>query len=150
MFVWLENTEIALWVSLSLWAYPALLALHITGLAIVVGIFSMRDLTLLGVVKEIEPRQFRAPALLAFAGFCLNAVSGLLLFSSQASYLAANTPFRIKLLAILLGMLLAWILQWRLREPASVALQSTRYLAAASLASWLVAISAGRLIAYLF
>ena len=58
MFVWLETTPIAQWVALSLWAYPALLSLHIIGLAIVVGIFSMRDLRLLGITKGIEPSVF--------------------------------------------------------------------------------------------
>ena len=41
MLLWLESTGIAQWVGLSLYAYPSLLALHITGLAVVVGILPL-------------------------------------------------------------------------------------------------------------
>jgi len=61
MFVWLETTPIAQLVALSLWAYPVLLSLHIIGLAIVVGIFSMRDLRLLGITHGVEPTAFISP-----------------------------------------------------------------------------------------
>ena len=85
MFIWLENTPIALWVSLSLYAYPLLLSLHIVGLATVVGIFSMRDLRLLGLFPELQATSFVPLGKLAAAGFTLNAISGFLLFTSQAS-----------------------------------------------------------------
>ena len=153
MFIWLENTDLAMWVGLSLWAYPSLLALHIVGLAVVVGIFAMRDLSLLGVARGVLPAQFVIPVRLAFAGFVLNAISGFLLFTSQASIFAASTAFQVKISCIVIGMLLAWRIQRRLSasggegEDATVA--STYWLAAASLACWLLAISAGRLIAYL-
>ena len=58
MFLELENTAIALWVGTSLWAYPFLLSIHIVGLAIVVGIFSMRDLRLLGVFSSLSISTF--------------------------------------------------------------------------------------------
>ena len=58
MFLWLENTPVALWVSLSLWAYPMLLSVHIVGLAMVVGLFSMRDLRLLGLFPQLQPSAF--------------------------------------------------------------------------------------------
>ena len=45
MFATLETTELATWVAVSLWGYPFMLSLHVMGLAVVVGIFSMRDLS---------------------------------------------------------------------------------------------------------
>lgn len=152
MWIWLEGTALAQWVGLSLWAYPALLALHIVGLAIVVGIFAMRDLSLLGLVSGLLPADFVLPVRLAFGGFVLNAVSGVLLFTSQASIFAASTVFQIKLTCIALGMVLAWQLQRRLPAAtgaAAAATPSLRLLAGASLLCWLGAITAGRLIAYL-
>ena len=144
-----------MWVGLSLWAYPMLLAVHIVGLAIVVGIFSMRDLRLLGMFPGLQPAAFLPLSRLAWVGFIINAVSGILLFTSQAVTFVNNTPFLIKIVAILAGMALAGVIQSRLRsELAGVGSYveisgSTRSIAMASLACWLTAIVAGRLIAYL-
>lgn len=149
MFLWLEGTALAQWVGLSLYAYPALLAIHITGLAIVVGIFFMRDLSLLGVVKGLTPADFQKPGHLAYAGFLLNAVSGFMLFTSQASIFAASPSFRFKIAFIALSMILAWQLQKRLATRGEEDSLNIRILAAASLACWVSAIIAGRLIAYL-
>jgi len=164
MLSWLETTALAQWVALSLWAYPMLLALHITGLAVVVGVFFMRDLVLVGLVKGPEPVDFILPVRLAFAGFLLNAVSGALLFVSQATVFAASKAFQAKMLCIFLGLLLAWRLQRRLagrateldkgaREQVTAAETAgggtTQLLAGASLLCWVLAITAGRLIAYL-
>ena len=155
MFAWLESTRIAMWVGLSLWAYPLLLAVHIVGLAIVVGIFSMRDLRLLGLFPGLQPAAFLPLSRLAWVGFIINAVSGVLLFTSQAVTFVNNTPFLIKIVAILAGMILAGVIQSRLRGElagggtADEMSGATRVIAMASLACWLTAIVAGRLIAYL-
>lgn len=157
MFAWLENTPVALWVGLSLWAYPLLLAVHIVGLAVVVGIFSMRDLRLLGCFPGLAPAAFLPLSRLAWVGFIVNAVSGILLFTSQAVTFVGNLPFLIKIAAIVAGMVLAGIIQTRLRGelvttgPAAAVGEfssSIRAIALVSLTCWLTAIVAGRLIAY--
>jgi uncharacterized protein YacL len=154
MFVWLETTPIAQLVALSLWAYPALLSLHIIGLAIVVGIFSMRDLRLLGIAHGVEPTAFISLGKLAWIGFMINALSGTLLFTSQATIFITSIPFLAKISFISVSMLLAIIIQARLsnllvedRYTNSVD-RATRFLAAASVSLWISAIIAGRLIAY--
>jgi len=153
LLIWLEGTALAQWVGLSFYAYPALLALHITGLAVVVGIFFMRDLRLLGLIKQPSPADFLKPVRLAYAGFLLNAVSGFMLFTSQASIFAASTSFRFKIAFIALGMILAWQIQKRLalllaKDHEQIP-PNTRLLAAVSILCWVAAIIAGRLIAYL-
>jgi len=154
MFVWLETTPIAQLVALSLWAYPALLSLHIIGLAIVVGIFSMRDLRLLGIAHGVEPTAFISLGKLAWIGFTINALSGILLFTSQATIFITSIPFLLKISFITVGMVLAVIIQTRLsnllvddRYINSVD-RTTRFLAAISMSLWIGAIIAGRLIAY--
>jgi hypothetical protein len=150
VLLWLESTGIAQWVGLSLYAYPSLLALHITGLAVVVGIFLMRDLRLLGLLRNPAPGDFIKPARLAWAGFALNAISGFMLFSSQASIFALSNAFRFKISFILLGMVLAVLIQRRLQGSLDETVDDrTRLLAGISLLCWLAAIIAGRLIAYL-
>lgn len=159
MFIWLENTSVAVWVSTSYYAYPALLSIHIVGLAIVVGLFSMRDLKLLGLFAELPLEKQSGLGGLALAGFSLNLLSGLLLFSSQASYLITSVPFLIKISLILSGMVVAMLIQSRIKKAGLTDLLGTlsdslsgipvpKTLAVASLLIWSSAIIAGRLIAY--
>ncbi len=155
MFSWLENTSVALWVGGSLWGYPATLSLHAVGLAIVVGIFAMRDLRLLGLFPALAPQAFLGLSKLGWVGFIVNAVSGIMLFTSQAVTFAGSAAFLIKLGCIVAAMVLAGIIQSRLRLAVEVQSgtlvisASTRIIAAISLSLWMSAIIAGRLIAYL-
>jgi hypothetical protein len=147
MFIWLENTSLALWVSESYYAYPALLSLHIVGLATVVGLCSMQNLKLLGLFSKLELESQLALVRLALAGFFLNLFSGLLLFSSQASYLVTNLPFLFKISLIAIAMVVSVLIQSRIKSTLSASL-SVKVLALASLLLWSSAIIAGRLIAY--
>jgi hypothetical protein len=155
MFAWLENTEVAMWVGISLWGYPILLSLHAVGLAIVVGIFSMRDLRLLGLFPGLQPAAFLPLSKLAWVGFIINAISGLLLFTSQAVTFVNSTAFLVKIGCIVAGMALAGVIQSKLRNELAassgpvVISSATRRIAFVSLLTWLAAIIAGRLIAYL-
>jgi hypothetical protein len=147
MFIWLENTCLALWVSESYYAYPALLSLHIVGLAMVVGLSSMQNLKLLGLFSKVELKSQLALVRLALAGFCLNLFSGLLLFSSQASYLVTSLPFLCKISLIAIAMVVSVLIQSRIKSTLSAS-SSVKVLALASLLLWSSAIIAGRLIAY--
>ncbi len=146
MFEWLENTSVALWVGESLWAYPFMLSLHVIGLAIVVGILSMLDLRLLGSFKGIRTAAFLPLIRFAWIGFLINAISGCFLFSSQATTFVQNKAFLIKIACIFVGAILTAVLQNKLRDPSAD--DSMKGLAVLSLALWLVAITAGRLTAY--
>lgn len=152
MFIWLENTLIARWVGESYYAYPGLLSLHIVGLAILVGLFSMRDLKLLGLFPNLALNQQPGLKRLAVFGFFLNLLSGFLLFSSQASYLITSLPFLFKIGFISSGMTLALVIESKLKGKVlsdSGNERSLRVLAVGSLLVWTSAIVAGRLIAYL-
>ena len=148
MLVWIENTSLALWVGTSLWAYPVLLSAHITGLAVIVGIIAMRDFHLLGFVNGVTEANFLELKYLAYCGFLINGVSGIMLFASQASYLSTNLPFLVKLFFIGSGMLLASKIYKKIEK--NTGRTSTKILAILSLFSWFGAITAGRLIAYIF
>ena len=154
MFETLERTWIATWVAESLWGYPIMLALHAVGLAVVVGIFSMRDMRLLGLFPGLKPAAFLPLSKLAWGGFIVNAVSGIALFSSQASIFVNSTPFLLKISFIVMGMALAGVIQSRLRGELALAggdteiSGSTRFIALISLSLWMAAIVAGRLVAY--
>ena len=148
MLFWIENTSLALWVGTSLWAYPVLLSAHITGLAVIVGIIAMRDFHLLGFINGVTEANFLELKKLAYCGFLINGISGIMLFSSQASYLSTNLPFLVKLFFIGSGILLASKIYKKIEK--NTGRTSTKILAILSLFSWFGAITAGRLIAYIF
>ena len=156
MFEWLENTTIALWVGESLWGYPIMLSLHALGLAIVVGIFIMRDLRLLGFFADISFDSLDGLIKFAWIGFVINAVSGASLFTSQATTFISNVPFLLKISMIFLAAIVASIIQNRMRDAVSsddgsgeLADKTLRNLAVVSIALWVGAIISGRLVAYL-
>lgn len=156
MFEWIEYSAIAVWVGESLYGYPFMLALHAVGLSIVVGIFSMRDLRLLGFFSGISYESIDDLRKVAWAGFAVNAVSGTFLFTSQATIFVASTPFLLKISMIFLAAICAAIIQNRMRDEAvawdesgTAAVGSVRAIAVVSLMLWLGAIISGRLVAYL-
>ena len=156
VFEWLEGTSLALWVGESLWGYPVMLSLHVVGLAIVVGIFLMRDLRLLGMFDGIEHGSLTGLVKFGWIGFLVNALSGAALFSSQAVTFVESTPFLLKIASIALAAICAAIIQNRSRADAASwdtgdgnPPSSIRVVAAVSLTLWISAIVSGRLIAYL-
>ena len=155
MFEWLESTSVAIWVGESLWGYPIMLGLHAVGLAIVVGIFVMRDLRLIGCFEGIQYESLDSLRKLGWTGFVINAISGCFLFTSQATTFISSTPFLLKISMIFIAAILAAVIQNRMRDEASswdgagAAGGSIRVLATASIAMWMGAIIAGRLTAYL-
>ena len=152
---WLEFSLLAEWVAASLWGYPITLSTHGVGLAIVVGIIFMLCLRLLGAFEGLPYQTVLSYMKLAWAGFLLNFVSGVMLFSAQATTFVTSTPFLIKIVAILIAATVAGFMQEKVRVGASVWDSGTsvpgnvKILAILSLVLWSVAIIAGRLIAYL-
>ena len=155
MFEWLETTPVALWVGESLWGYPIMLSLHAVGLAIVVGIFVMRDLRLMGFFDGISYESLDSLRRLGWAGFLINAISGCFLFTSQATMFVESTPFLLKISMIFLAAVCAAVIQNRSHAEAvawdtgGAAAGSVRGLAMLSTGLWMGAIVSGRLVAYL-
>ena len=91
---------------------------------------------------------------LAWLGFTLNAISGTLLFTSDAVYFFESYTFRIKMVLIVLGGHQRGLLGQRVFREAAPACRrppptaSTKWIAVTSLVFWFGAVCAGRLIAY--
>ncbi len=149
----LETTPIALWVVESLYGYSICLSLHIVGLAIVVGIFTMRDLKLMGMFDGITATSFLSLSKFAWIGFLINAVSGILLFSPDARWFLTSKPFLIMIVMIFFAATVSAIIQNKLRVSLASGNDNTdgsfKTLAMVSLFFWMGAIVSGRLIAYL-
>jgi hypothetical protein len=152
--LWLEETRLALWVGQSDLAYPFLLSMHVIGLAMFAGLITIADLRLLGGLRELSFSGLTGPMRLAWAGLTINVLSGIALFTSQASVFVENTPFQIKLAMIVTAAVIASAIHKGLRREAMAwdeagrASVAARIEAAVSLAAVASAIIAGRLIAY--
>jgi hypothetical protein len=125
-------------------AWAAVSALHILGIALLVGPIALVDLRLLRLLgPAIDPA---LPVLVraAIGGLALAACSGALLAAVQATDYAANPAFLAKL--ALVGAAVANALA--LRAVGGVAARRAAPFAAASLVLWLGAVLAGRWIAF--
>ena len=155
MFEWLETTAPAIWVGESLWGYPIMLGCHVVGLAIAVGLFMMRDLRLLGFFQGISYESLDSLRNLGWTGFIINAISGLFLFTSQATVFIVSMPFLLKIGMIFLAAICAAVIQNKLRDEglqwdsSGAVAGNVRTIAVVSTAFWIGAIISGRLIAYI-
>ena len=151
---WLQNTWVARVVAESLWGYPTFETIHTMGMALLIGALGLINLRILGFKPDLPILETRKLLPLAWLGFTLNAISGTLLFTSDAVYFWDKYTFRIKMVLIILGGINAALLGQRVfREaaagvPASPVAAGTRWIAFLSLVFWFGAVIAGRLIAY--
>ena len=143
----LEQSGLATWIRESgvLYGYPLILFLHTLGLGTLVGLNSAVDLRLLGFGAGIPLKSLEKTFQLMWAGFALNAVTGSLLFVSDATKHASNPAFYVKLVFVALGVVTLALIRTRVFREG----KSGKLLAAASLGCWFVAMSAARLMAYI-
>lgn len=135
------------WIASHAWAYPALEAAHIVGIALLLGSLVLVDLRLWGRGAALPLEPFARFGLkLTLAGFALAAASGLTMFLSQPGDLLANRAFLVKLVLLLAAGATAagFHLRGGLRKADGLA----RGLTLLSLGLWLAIIICGRWIAY--
>lgn len=135
------------WITGHPWAYPALEAAHITGIALLLGSLMVFELRALGAARELPaPALARLALRVTVAGFVLAAASGLLMFGSQPGEMFANRFFVAKLALVAAGGLNALLFHWRggIARLDGVA----RMQALLSMGLWVAAIICGRWIAY--
>lgn len=151
----LEASPLARWMREALWAYPAVEALHILALAIVVGSIVMVDLRLLGLSREVSAARLARHTLpWTVAAFLLAMGTGLLMFTAHAEDFIANRVFILKMGLILAAGVNAALLhtgalrtvaQWDTGVPPP---PRVRLGAGLSIVLWVGVIACGRLLAY--
>jgi hypothetical protein len=151
LYIWLEATSLSTWLreSPSLWAFPFVLILHTVGLAFFVGANVAWDVRVLGFSVGIPLDALRRYFLVMWAGFWVNAFSGILLLLAYPTKALTNPLFYAKLALIAFGVVLAFRIRREVNHAAGADAPSlARMLAAVSLACWIAVIFAGRLLAY--
>jgi hypothetical protein len=138
------------------WTYAIVNLCHILGVASLFGSVLVLDLRLLGVWRRIPLAALAGATVpVATVGFVVAATTGLGLLATKATEYAGNPFFAIKFPAIALGLINVLVLNrsraWQARGARELSRRENRQLAlmgGLSLACWLTAITAGRMIAY--
>jgi hypothetical protein len=153
---WIESTGLATKIRQSLYVFPLLESVHVIGLSLVFGTIAVIDLRLLGIASRDRPFKRMSSDILkwTWAAFALTALTGSLMFTTNASVYYHNFYFRTKMLLLLLAgiNMLSFELtlgraahRWD-RAPAAPPMG--RAAAVLSLAIWISVIFAGRLIGF--
>jgi len=154
---WLEGSALGEAMrGMGVWTYGVLNLFHVLGISTLFGSIIVLDLRLLGLWQRIPLRMVATPTLpLAATGLTLAASSGICMIATNAIDYIDNPFLLIKFPAIALGLLNAAALSrfsaWRERESRAPSPGETRLLAVAggtSLACWVIAVGAGRMLGY--
>ena len=129
------------------WAYPALEVVHIVGIGLLLGNLVLLELRVFGMGAALPVKPLARLSLgLAATGFCLAAISGLLMFASQPEELLANRIFTLKMLLLLVAACNAGL--FHARDSLSKMDTVARVYMVISTVLWLSVVTCGRWIAY--
>ena len=139
-----------------LWTYAIVNLAHVLGVSTFFGSILVLDLRLLGIGRRVPLAAVAAAVSpVAAAGFALAALSGTGIIAANATEYIGNPFLLVKFPAIALGLInVAAVYRsraWRERERRDLSPGELRRLAVmggVSLACWLTAVTAGRMIAY--
>ena len=156
MLDWLQRTSVAVQIRDSLFTFPLLESIHVIGLALVFGTIAILDLRLLGVAStERAVSRLMADLLKwTWAAFALTAMTGALMFSTNAIVYFHNTFFRAKMILLVLAALNMLVFEltarrtmrrWDVTGPTP---PMAKVVATVSLVIWVGVIVAGRVIGF--
>lgn len=153
---WLEATALATQIRESLLLFPMLESFHVIGLALVFGTIVVIDLRLLGWASSERPFERVAADILkwTWAAFALTALTGALMFITNATVYYNNSYFRIKMLLLVLSAVNMGAFELTARksvrdwDASPSAPPAGRRVAAISLLIWLSVIFTGRMIGF--
>ena len=100
-----QSTPVATAIRESGWMFPMIECVHVLAITFVVGTIAMVDLRLLGFTSRQRAVTRLTTEILpwTWGGFVVAIITGSLLFTSAALKYFDNTPFRLKMLLLLLA-----------------------------------------------
>lgn len=149
----LHDWEVAAAIRRSLYVYPAINALHIFSIGLLVGGIVPADLRMLGLFQTVPLAPFlRLMTAFAATGLAMAIMSGVVLFSVQPMDYAGNPAFLAKITLVAVGSTLALTVRfsgpWRRAVGGGGVSAGLRAAAAASMLIWVAALLCGRWIAF--
>jgi hypothetical protein len=151
----IEHSWLGVYARTSVWLYPTANVLHILALTVFAASVAMMDARMLGAFRATQPGPYlRSVRMVAVPAFLMMLATGSILFTAEATHVAANPVFLTKLVLIVLALSNALIYELATSNavrslPAGMALPVAAQMSAVlSLGLWLSVAAAGRLIAY--
>jgi hypothetical protein len=153
---WLQRTSLAIGIRDSLLLFPLLESVHVIGLTLVFGTIAIVDLRLLGLASAQRSFQRMASDIMTWTwvAFAITAVTGVLMFITNASVYFHNVYFRAKIALLVLAAINVLVFELTARRVVHVwdkspsAPPAGRAVATVSLVVWIAVIVAGRMIGF--
>ena len=150
---WLQSTPFALAIAENDILFPWIESIHVLAIVLVVGTISIVDLRLLGVASlDISAKRLMRDIIpYTWGAFAVAAVTGSLMFSSDATHYGHNRLFQIKLaMLVLAGINMAAFHLFGERDierwdaPGVATPVAAKAAASISLLAWIAIVSLGR------
>jgi uncharacterized membrane protein len=153
---WLQASSLAVFIHKKAWAFTTVEVVHVFAVSLVIGTIMIVDLRLLGLASTKRPFAELSKKVLPFtwAAFALAVIAGLLLFISRATEYFVNPVFWIKMSLIVVAGINMMIFEFiTVRDVQKWNLDPTppppaRLAGGISIASWVLVVVFGRLIAF--
>lgn len=147
MLAFIESLDAVIWLRRSVWGYAGVNALHILGIALLVGSIVNVDLRLSGLWRGERWREAVADTLpVARLGFGIAVATGAMLFSVRAGKYIENPAFILKM--VTLGVALANVVLYHAILETTERTVAMRASALASLILWIAVLVFGRAVAF--
>jgi hypothetical protein len=151
----LETSELGALIRQSAWMYPTANVAHVVTIVLFAGAIAVMDMRLMGAMAGSDPaRVVRGARRAAIVALVAVLFSGAVLFTAEASHVALNGVFQLKMALIAFGIVHALFIGNR----AATALDAlgpqapmpgfARFAGALSMLTWLSVVGLGRYIAY--
>jgi hypothetical protein len=146
LLLWIEESWVGLHVREDAWTFAIMLCLHSVGMAASLGVVMLTTLRAVGVLQAIPVLSHSSLFPAAWAGFFINLISGLALYTSHATEYTFQWVFILKLSLLAIGGVFMKLMMnlYRAGGPESTA----KLFGGLTLACWVGAIITGRLMAY--
>ena len=152
--LWVEKTNLSMFVKTHDWAVPTLQTLHILCVAIILSSILMLTLRIMGLIGKDEPVQVFAARFLPWIWYSIPvlAVGGLLQISAEPERSLSNKIFQMKMVMLVVVMAGMFALGRKVYAPAGEASLAggpqVKIISIVVFILWLAIITAGRWIAY--
>jgi predicted outer membrane lipoprotein len=151
---WMEQSWLGIAARDVYWVFAAAEMVHFFGLCLLMGSLLVIDLRVLGFARRVSIKKVLAFIPAAGFGLALNIASGIVFLCAYPENYWPSTAFRLKMLAIAIGVLNALWFKWieapRIEQLADDgdASHRAKVVAALSLTVWIVVIALGRFLPY--
>ena len=151
--LWFEGLALFTWVreAPTVWGYPTILTLHTVGMSVLVGTSAVLSMRIFGVGGAIPLAPLRGLFGVVWVSWLVSFVTGALLFGADATNRGTQVVFIVKLLVVAGGTASVVLVKRHGYGPSAdqgAVSRIARRSALLSLLAWVVAITAGRLLAY--